>query len=652
MEQVVLYQKKPTFINLNITHRCNFTCIHCPIGQRSQNEGIIYDVDINQLKRHTLGLKRWLKIFTLNVSGGEPLLYPHLFEFLKFCNNNRITVELITNGSLLNHENIKKISEIKLRHLTISLDGLEQTHDFIRNKKGSFLKAIESVKEIYSLNRSLKINGNFTIMSHNANQLGYFVRWFSAQDYLYNLTFQAVSLFPLRHGIGVKDYEKDPLWPKINMDEPINQLIRLKTEGAHIGNSVKQLNAMKHYFNDPIRACKIDENGCPVRYTSYFIEPNSIDPNSKILNCPMDHLTRFGSIGEISQDAEKIWNSKRAIQVKEKVKNCRQTCQVYFNCCYEDKTLVKYPDGCIISFMGRMDANSFFNKNSLIKLEQKSFHFYRNLAVFLKEYVKKAIFLVDYGLLTGKQTGIIKEFAKLGIHCEICLYYRMGPVNPHFKDLCKMKNISLNIFFPITEKEDFEDYARKSARFSFFSRIISSCKKTQRNIIPITISVPLCEGNIIFLKEVLLSLEKEEGIDHLELVALSNEYFNSETIQKVSDIYKNEKTLPQPDKLAAFLREILELTIQKRLTKLINTPEQWEDFVRLSKNPSEIISDERKSIVKRKVFIKYRDNVNLEPFMKTAGYDFETLWLSEYYLNANRKFNDTEVYLADFVNNH
>ena len=236
-------------------------------------------------------------------------------------------------------------------------------------------------------------------MSHNANEMNDFALWFAKQNYLKCLTFQAVSLFPLRNNLETYNYKEDPLWPKRDMKKKINELIGLKEKGYLISNSIRQLNAMNEYFRDPIKACKIGESGCPVRYTTYFIEADK-----RILNCPL-----FDPIGDINQDSSKIWNSEKAKIMKEQIKNCKRTCQIYFNCCYEDKTLVKYPTYCNIYFTYNLNKNPFIISNNQLILKQKSPKTYEELAKFVSPYIKKINFFIDSFSFDESQLKIIKQ---------------------------------------------------------------------------------------------------------------------------------------------------------------------------------------------------------------------------------------------------
>ncbi len=125
-----------------ITKRCNLYCIHCisSVGNKRELNTKESLKAINNLKN--IGCEE------LYITGGEPLVRKDIFEILKKAKEKQFKISLITNGLLINRNNINKI-KLYIEELGISLDGASsQINDKIRGK-GTFkkiLKAIEIVK--------------------------------------------------------------------------------------------------------------------------------------------------------------------------------------------------------------------------------------------------------------------------------------------------------------------------------------------------------------------------------------------------------------------------------------------------------------------------------------------------------------------------
>jgi heme d1 biosynthesis radical SAM protein NirJ len=146
----------------NLIRRCNLTCKHCYTtsadinfpGELSTPE--IYEV-MDDLKV--------FKVPVLILSGGEPLLHPDIFAISQRAKDMGFYVALSSNGTLITEKNIKQIAEINYQYIGISLDGMQQTHDKFRQKKGSFdesVKGIELCRE-----QGIKAGIRFTLTQDN-----------------------------------------------------------------------------------------------------------------------------------------------------------------------------------------------------------------------------------------------------------------------------------------------------------------------------------------------------------------------------------------------------------------------------------------------------------------------------------------------------
>ena len=117
---------------IEITNACNMHCKHC-----MNNSG--------ETLKHELGKEQMIDLLTdlheenisqLYISGGEPLLYNGIDEVLQFASSLGMKTTLATNGlELEKHLSVIKSSVDKV---SMSLDGIGETHDFFRGINGSF----------------------------------------------------------------------------------------------------------------------------------------------------------------------------------------------------------------------------------------------------------------------------------------------------------------------------------------------------------------------------------------------------------------------------------------------------------------------------------------------------------------------------------
>jgi len=73
-----------------------------------------------------------LGVYTVMISGGEPFLYPYLWEIMREFPNT--TFSVATNGTLLNKEMVDEMANLGNICLVFSIEGFEEETDAVRGK--------------------------------------------------------------------------------------------------------------------------------------------------------------------------------------------------------------------------------------------------------------------------------------------------------------------------------------------------------------------------------------------------------------------------------------------------------------------------------------------------------------------------------------
>ncbi|PKN12463.1 MAG: hypothetical protein CVU69_06675 [Deltaproteobacteria bacterium HGW-Deltaproteobacteria-4] len=116
------------YLELQLTHRCNLRCCHCYLGPpRPEELALAEALAITREFAAHGGLR-------LLISGGEPLLYPALREFVEETKGLRLRRVLLTNATLLTAATMRWL---QVEELQVSLDGWRRGHDRLRGA-GSF----------------------------------------------------------------------------------------------------------------------------------------------------------------------------------------------------------------------------------------------------------------------------------------------------------------------------------------------------------------------------------------------------------------------------------------------------------------------------------------------------------------------------------
>ncbi len=152
------------------TLRCNLSCRHCGSGclpdvrQRDMPLEDFLPV-LDEIAMHTDPHR--VMVFTV---GGEPLVRPDIIECGKAITNRGFLWGFVTNGMLLDYEMLKKLIDAKLRSISVSIDGLEEEHNWMRRNPHSFRRAVKAVK-LLMLTRHVSWDVITCINRRNIHQL-------------------------------------------------------------------------------------------------------------------------------------------------------------------------------------------------------------------------------------------------------------------------------------------------------------------------------------------------------------------------------------------------------------------------------------------------------------------------------------------------
>jgi radical SAM protein with 4Fe4S-binding SPASM domain len=108
-------------------------------------------------------------VFDVAVSGGEPLTRRDIFEVIEYAIGLGIRVGLGSNGSTVTPHVARRLKEIGLDRLQISIDGLEETHDRARRWRGLFQKSLRAIKT--GIEARLDVHVCFTAHRLNFHEL-------------------------------------------------------------------------------------------------------------------------------------------------------------------------------------------------------------------------------------------------------------------------------------------------------------------------------------------------------------------------------------------------------------------------------------------------------------------------------------------------
>jgi len=151
--EVDLRRRLPS-IMLEITRHCNLQCKHCYSNSGTKREGELTYEEIKQLideLAHT-------GVLNIVITGGEPLLHPHLFDILAQARSKPLSCMVFTNGTLITEEVVRQFKELGIVSVAISIDGATaETHNAFRGVK-SFNRAVQAIKMLKEAGIPIRAN--------------------------------------------------------------------------------------------------------------------------------------------------------------------------------------------------------------------------------------------------------------------------------------------------------------------------------------------------------------------------------------------------------------------------------------------------------------------------------------------------------------
>lgn len=141
--------KEPDLIYLffELTRSCNEKCFHC--GSRCE-PGLGHGPDVEEFKAVLRDVKEHfdLKKLQLCITGGEPLLSPGFEELLGYADELGFRWGMTTNATLITKDVAEMLERVGMGTVSVSIDGLRDTHDRQRGMKGGYDKAMQGIQNL------------------------------------------------------------------------------------------------------------------------------------------------------------------------------------------------------------------------------------------------------------------------------------------------------------------------------------------------------------------------------------------------------------------------------------------------------------------------------------------------------------------------
>ena len=304
-------------IHIEIADACNERCIHCYIPNERKN-----NVIDSSLFYRIIEEGRKMNIIHVTLSGGEPLLHKDILGFLKKCRKLELSVNVLSNLTLLTDDIISEMKKNSLLSVQVSLYSMDAVvHDSITKLNGSFEKTKAGILRL--CDEGIPVQISCQIIKQNKDSFDDVLHW----GWAHNI---AVAIEPVI--FATYDHSGCNLENRLSIEEVDDVLTVQMQEGY--AESIRKTAKDKEKLteNDPI---------CSVCQYSFCVMASG-----KVFPCAGWQNNVIGDLNH--QTVQEIW------ETSEKIKKLRQIKRSQFSQCVD----CKERGYCTVCMMWNSNENS------------------------------------------------------------------------------------------------------------------------------------------------------------------------------------------------------------------------------------------------------------------------------------------------------
>ncbi|ABR30374.1 radical SAM protein [Thermosipho melanesiensis] len=146
----------PLMIVLSVSYVCNAKCPACPytistIREKYKNAQFVSEKLFKKIADECGKYGAFIRL----TGGGEPMLHPNIVELIEYAKSVGAKIGLITNGSMFNEENTKRLLKANVDMVEFSVDAAKK-EDYEKIRIGlNWEKLVENIERMVSLRNEM-----------------------------------------------------------------------------------------------------------------------------------------------------------------------------------------------------------------------------------------------------------------------------------------------------------------------------------------------------------------------------------------------------------------------------------------------------------------------------------------------------------------
>ncbi|MCL5990751.1 MAG: radical SAM protein [Bacteroidetes bacterium] len=322
----------PFYLILFVNDKCPNNCLHCWYNNEWKRDNIVgKNLSYDELKKISESIN---KLEFLTLTGGEAFLRDDIEDIAEVFVKNTKTrrLDITTSGfdsELISKRIINILNKINGTpfRVDVSLDGLEETHNLIRQNKNAFRNAVSTIQ---SLNDIKKQYSNFdssiitTISKYNINEVD------KLSEYIDEIMPEGEWMVNIvRSNTPAPIATKDEITAYKKAHEYIDA--RHKLSPGDVGHKLGKWLTAKNSLRREIIIDTV-ENGKNHLNCAAGSLSGVIFNDGDVRAC--ETLTdSLGNIKDFNYDLKKVWNNNKAKELRRKIQytNCSCTHECYLS---------------------------------------------------------------------------------------------------------------------------------------------------------------------------------------------------------------------------------------------------------------------------------------------------------------------------------
>lgn len=164
--------KKPELRKLffELTLQCNERCFHCGSS-------------CTATRGDELSCEEWLSLIDqvkadfgtgriqLCITGGEPLLNRDFFDIMGYAHAQGFRWGMTSNATLITPEVARRLAEVGMGTISVSIDGLRDTHDRLRGLAGGYDRAMRGIQNLLDVGTFHAVQVTTVVNHKNIDEL-------------------------------------------------------------------------------------------------------------------------------------------------------------------------------------------------------------------------------------------------------------------------------------------------------------------------------------------------------------------------------------------------------------------------------------------------------------------------------------------------